>query len=169
MEGQNCHFSARFQHTRQLFQQGIQYFIFMIHVDAKRLKRTLTGFSHHLFVFFLRQEFQCRFDLIMKLRGRPSFFLSPVSRYDTRRNLFCIWLIRIFCKHTNQLLFRHRKQPVGSAFSLLRIHAQVQRPIGLVGKTALRIVDLHRGNAKICQHKIKFSRFLCHLIDICKI
>ena len=92
-----------------------------------------------------------------------------MSFADLIGDRFCkfltVRLIRIFIKHSGKLVTADRIQTLRRTDSCLLIQPQIKRSVHFKGKSALRIVDLHGRNAKICQNKIKSTHFFCNLID----
>ena len=92
-----------------------------------------------------------------------------MSPSDLIRNGFCqfltVWLVRILIEHSCQLFSSNSVQTFCCADSFLLIQAKIQRSIHLKRKSSLRVIDLHRRYAKICQNKIKSAYLFCDLIN----
>ena len=81
---------------------------------------------------------------------------SGQRRGESRR----VWFVGIGCEQ-----FRERGgfdflQQRGRGLAALRIHAHVERAVELHGKTARRIVNLHRGNAEVGENQIRAGDFI---------
>ena len=165
MERQDCNAPARLQCARQLFHELIQHFKLVVDVNAQRLKRPLAGLFDRLLLFLFRQKVQRPFNHPAQLCRR----VNPVAAADFFCDCLCkflaIWLVRIFIQHTGKFFSRNRIQPLCRADALFLIQSQIQRAIHFEGKTALRIVDLHRRHSQIRQNEIKSADLLRDLVD----
>ena len=65
------------------------------------------------------------------------------------RDLLGIRLIGVLLHHADELRLRHLAQAVRCRDARLLVEAQVERAVRLVGEAALRIVDLHGGDAEV--------------------
>ena len=165
MERQDCNAPARLQCARQLFHELIKHFKLVVDVNAQRLKRPLAGLFDRLLLFLFRQKIQRLFDHPAQLCRRVNPVAAADFFCDCLRKLLAIWLVRIFIQHTGKLFSRYRIQPFCRADALFLIQSQIQRTIHFEGKTALRIVDLHRRHSQVRQDEIKSADLLRDLVD----
>ena len=168
MEGQNGCPATRGQHFRQLFQKCVQRLVLVVHVDSQGLEGPLAGFLHRLLPVLFLQESQGVPNHLVELRGGGDLLAPFQPPRHLPGDLLRVGLVRIFGEHTRQFLQRDLLQALGGADPALRVHPQVQRPLGLEGKAPLR-VDLHGGHAQVRQHEVEPARLRGHLVDLRKI
>ena len=63
---------------------------------------------------------------------------------DCLSNFLAVWLIRVLIQHSGKLIAANLVQSLGCTDSFFLIQAQIQRSVCTEGKTALRVIDLHR-------------------------
>ena len=121
-------------------------------------------------MFVFRQEGQRLSNTIAQIRRRFNRLAHIPPFHNICGNLLGIRLVRILDEHMLDFLTVELQKPLCATNTRFGIQAQIQRPFHLIGKTARRIIDLHRANPQIRQHEIElFARVLDHFINIGKI
>ena len=145
MEGDHAHPAARadagYPVAQRLFQRGD----FIIDRDTHRLKGAARGMAVILAAHSLGNG--CVHAGNQVARGQDWLLLAALHNDfgNARRPLF----IAVIIQRLGDRALVHARQPLRRRFALGTVHAHVQRRILMIGKAALRGVQLIGGHAQI--------------------
>src|SRR5690606_15148564 len=75
--------------------------------------------------------------------------LHAAGRHDGARDAAGVTLFAQFADHVADLIVRRAREPGGGAFAPRRIHAHVERTVGLEAEAARGVVELWRRHAEV--------------------
>ncbi len=167
---QDRHSAARRQRAGKFVEKRLEHFKLAVHINAQCLKGALAGlFDKILFLAVVRQDGQCplddRLELCGRLYGFPAAQRPDHFRSDLRREGF----VRVFHEHSRQLILCQFPQTLCRRYALFRIQPQIKRSLHLVGKSPVRVIDLHGRYPQIRKDKIKRSMLRRDPVDIGKV
>ena len=121
----------------------------IVHGDADRLKAALGG----MLLFAQRRARHGRADHIDQFHRGRDWLLRPGAN-DRPGDARCVALLAVFIQNALEFTLRPLVDNVPCAQPLGRVHAHIERRVVHVGKAALRLVELRRGDTEVKEHAV---------------